>query len=250
MTKAGIAVLLIVAVVAANWGLARGDEGRVFCWLFTGGAMIALMADIGWALNGRPAGVLIDNRNRVSLSKLQATSWTVLVLSGVVTLVAAKLEGVPRVTDPISIDGYLLAAMGISAASLVAAPAILSLKTTPDGGSAVFGRALPAQARWVDVFRGDDIANADSPDLSKIQQFLISLVVIGAYAFLLGKALYMGEPPAGQPDGPRMIELPRLGQDMLWLLGISHAGYLSYKAVPHTADAADDADDPRQAAAG
>lgn len=253
MRKAMIAIALIGASLFANWSLASDEEGRVFAWLITGGAMIALVADIGWALNNRPAGVLIDNRNRISLSKLQATSWTVLVLSGLTTLVAAKLEGVAAVRDPITIDGYLLAAMGISATSLVATPAILSLKTAPDGSSAVFGRAEPTQARWVDVFRGDDIANADSPDLSKIQQFLISLVVIGAYAFLLGKALYLGEAPEGQPNGLRMLELPRLGQDMLWLLGISHAGYLSYKAVPHTEgkdQPADDDTDPRQSAAG
>jgi hypothetical protein len=202
-------------------------------------------------LNERPAGVLIDNRNRVSLSKLQAVSWTILVLSGLVILVAAKLEDVAMVKGPILIDGYLLAAMGISATSLVATPAILSLKARPEGVSQVFDRAVPTAARWVDIFRGDDIGNANSPDLSKIQQFLISGVVIGAYAFMLGKALRFGDVTA-DGSGP-VLELPRLGDDLLWLLGISHVGYLSYKAVPHgagTDGSAGGGDDPRQAPAG
>ncbi len=43
---------------------------------------------IGVLVNGRPAGAFIDNRNRISLSKLQAAAWTVVVLGAFSTTVA------------------------------------------------------------------------------------------------------------------------------------------------------------------
>lgn len=237
-------IALIALAIGINCRDASVPYNRLVGWAVTAASMIAFIALVGDSINQRPAGVLIDSRNRISLSKLQAASWTVLVLSGLVTLFAAKMQAVAGVKTPIAIDGNLLAAMGISAASLAATPAILSLKTTPAGASKVFARAIPQQATWADMFRGDETSNADSPDLSKIQNFLISLVVIGGYAFLFGNALYYGtllttphglEPaPGGGATG--WIQFPELGQDLLWLLGISHAGYLSYKAVPHGND--------------
>ena len=46
------------------------------------------LALVGWLVNNRPMGVFIDNRNRISLSKLQAGAWTVVV--GVVGVVSAS----------------------------------------------------------------------------------------------------------------------------------------------------------------
>src|SRR4051794_33065279 len=87
---AGIA-LILVATLANALG-ATSPEGRVIACLITAACMIGLIALIGSGMNGRPAGVLIDSRNRVSLSKLQATSWTIVVLSGLATIFAAKLQ--------------------------------------------------------------------------------------------------------------------------------------------------------------
>lgn len=98
---------------------------------------------------GRFAGILIDNRNKMSLSRLQITLWTILVFS-VITVIgldrsipvlegsisqiagetsstenAGEMHGALNIVFP----GELLAALGISTTSLAAASLIKSGKT-------------------------------------------------------------------------------------------------------------------------
>jgi hypothetical protein len=219
-----------LAVLAASKGKFALGDCLVWGWLGTIALMIGLIRLSGYALNGKPSGVLIDNRNRISLSKLQAIAWTVVIVSGLSTIGAARIIGIPA---SLSIDGYLLALMGISAASLVATPAILSIKN--EQVESRVGQGVGA-ARWMDLFRGDDEANKDAPDLSKIQQILVTLVVMAIYLFMLGNSLHLGIIFSGE-KGERLVGLrfPKLDQQLLWLIGISHAGYLGYKAAPHSA---------------
>ncbi len=227
-----------------------------FAWGKNALLIVAFMMLIGVALNSRPAGLIIDNRNRVSLSKFQAAAWTVLVISALVTMAAARLRantvlppGDLLVPLDIHIQGELLAAMGIAATSFVATPLLLSLKTDgPDASTAsldaaaektgrdpasitssgsVVGWTDPNCARWMDMFRGEEASNAGSPDLSKVQQFLITLLLIGIYAgaiwdMFMQRAYLLTR-----------AEMPLLDSQFLWLMAISHAGYLAYKAAPH-----------------
>lgn len=229
-------VVLIAIVILANYflplqaaaaagGIPAYSNWTLAAWLVTAAAMVLILAAIGKALQDRPAGVIIDNRNRISLSKLQMIGWTVLVLSGMVTLAAtmlARLDGAPAT---ITLDGTLIALMGISTATLVAAPGLLSLKTAP-----IDARPAAENARWTDLVQGDEAANADAPDLSKIQQVLITLIVMGIYAFMLGNILRIGPGPIG---------LPVLDEQLIWLIGVSHVGYLGYKAIPHSGGGGD-----------
>ena len=225
-------------------------------WAISAALLVVFCAFIGVAISGRPAGLIIDNRNRVSLSKLQAAAWSVIVLSALATAVFSRIR--LGSDQPVNIDlpGQLLAVMGISATSLVAAPVILSLKggETPAAGQEVataaklgddpdslssvgkvYARANASDAQWLDLFRGEEVSNAASPDLSKLQQFLITVVVLIAYGASLW-ALFSGKPPADSPhDWPK--SLPSFSDNMAWLVGISHAGYLAYKAAPHGASA-------------
>lgn len=214
-------------------------------------ALILLLSVIGREIKQRPGGIVIDNRNRISLSKLQAVCWTVLIMSGLITIAAIRIGRGDATPLNIEIGPDLLIVMGISAASMVATPAILSLKadTAPDPAEVasalplgdvvpegkVHTRPSPQQASWVDIFRGDELANANSPDLGKIQQFLITGLLLAYYAILLGRMCWRGI-----PLGP-VVKLPDFDQSMVWLLGISHAGYLGYKAVPHSASGPTDA---------
>lgn len=251
-----ILVLLLVAVntwVAKNGAYDGPAVARA--WALAAGLIILFMIMVGVAINNRPAGLIIDNRNRISLSKFQAAAWTVLVVSAVATMAAARIAaGTP---DPleIAIPGELLAALGLSAASLAATPALLSLKSQrpdasdgqvanvasnlgenaaqidPTGG--VFGRTHPSLARWMDMFRGEDISTAASPDLSKIQQFLLTLLVLGVYVAALLVMFLRQEATLIFPPGGTSASLPPISEGFIWLLGISHASYLAYKAAPH-----------------
>jgi hypothetical protein len=230
----------------------RDPNSRVAIWLLTLVLGIGLVCAIGLGVNGRPAGAIIDNRNCVSLSKLQMVAWTLLVLSALATAGVCNvfnLFGSPHLKAlAIDIPTELLAAMGIAAVSLTATPIILGMKAdqqpapnavantaaklnlapetiAPTGK--VFGRTNAADASWFDLFNGDEVGNAGSPDLSKIQQVLITTLLLGIYASSLW-SMFMGQATFGA--------LPQIGEKFIWLLAISHASYLTYKAAPHTAN--------------
>lgn len=231
-------------IVPAQW-----HGGRPYLFV---AALILLAAElmvIGWLVNGRPVGAFIDNRNMLSLSKLQAGGWTVLVLSALMTAaafnaVAPDLDYAVVTALQVRIPNDLLLAMGISATSLVAAPALLSIKSheTPTddaeqkaanrtggiaiGNGKVMTKASPADASWADLVTGDELGNAGVPDLSKIQQALISLGLIAVYAGFVFRYFLTG------PE--TLTTLPLLDPSFVWLLGVSHASYLAYKAAPHT----------------
>jgi len=265
-TVASIVALLLMIAVNIWWGPNAGYSGAATLqvWGITLALTVGFILLVGYGINGRPAGLIIDNRNRVSLSKFQAICWTVLVLSAFGTVAAARMRaGVP---DPLAVDipPELLAAMGISAGSLIATPALLSLKTTSDASAEqiasaaagtgtpqdeataagrVFGRTTPDAAQWLDMFRGDEVSNADAPDLSKIQQFLITVLILGIYggeiAHLLlssGAAVVTNGKVTTAATGfllGKDASMPLLSQHLIWLMGISHASYLAYKAMPH-----------------
>lgn len=253
-----IGLVLVALLIVANLWIARSGPydaiAAVRTWGFSAAQILFFMIVIGLAINGRPAGIIIDNRNRVSLSKFQAACWTVLVVSALATIVAARIAA--GVADPlaITIPNALLAALGLSATSLAATPALLSLKSNSPPASPgdvaatavklgmapsqvetvgrVFGRTRPIHARWLDMFRGDDVSNAAAPDLGKIQQFLLTLLVLGVYCAAVIQMFAAG------PQAKALIlaaqgSLPPLSEQFVWLLGISHASYLAYKATPH-----------------
>ena len=82
-------------------------------------------------------GLLIDGRYRISLGRLQLLSWTLLILSAII---AAAFNNISLgIESPIGINipSQLWVLMGITIASAVSAPAVLSnkrhLKPDKDG---------------------------------------------------------------------------------------------------------------------
>ncbi|WP_404338760.1 hypothetical protein AB2M62_06825 [Sphingomonas sp. MMS12-HWE2-04] len=225
LTISSIATSALVVAVGNTIFVTGRFSTDLAAWIIDLACICLLIGCIGKAINDRWSGVLVSPRNRISLSKLQMTAWTVLVLSALVTAAAHNLligDGANALD--IVIDPNLLIVMGISTTSLVASPAILSLK---EAGSpaALARRAAAEDASWLDLFRGDLAETADTPDLSKIQQFLVSLVVIGTYAILIG-AEFISLGRAG-----RFANFPALSDQVVWLIGISHAGYIASKAA-------------------
>lgn len=218
--------------------------------LMTFGLLVLFLCLVGIGVNGCAYGVLIDNRNRVSLSKFQMAAWTVLVIGALICFCSFNLLNGPADSAlVITIPDELLVALGISATSLVAAPIVLSMKAnqTPSaantakaqtavavaGGNLnatgnLFGRDDPKHAALKDMMVGEELCNFDTPDLSKIQQLLVSLVLLGVYGFAVIDSL------TKSPHGSQILSFPTLSQNFVWLLGISHASYLAYTAAPHS----------------
>lgn len=160
----------------------------------------------------------------MSLSRFQMTLWTLIVLSAFFSIVLINIRGnigpldaLAKITIPVE----LWVLMGISTASFGAANLILNNKLN-NNSDAVAVNADPVSARFPDMFLGDDALNKDSVDLSKVQMFYFTIILVFGYAAALGGVfLYKSD-----------LQFPVIADGFLALLGISHAGYLSYKAVP------------------
>jgi hypothetical protein len=235
--KLALATLFLILLAAlaffaptVNW-----VHARQVAFLLAVVLMILEFVAIGLCISNHPAGVIIDSRNVMSLSKLQACAWTILVLSALLIAAAFNLSTPDSRALDIVIPPDLLVAMGISATSLAATPALLSLKTNQpspvSGGAPVNVLATNASisdADWTDMLTGDETGNQANPDLGKIQQFLVTLLLLGVYGLFIVRHF----------TGARPIHsLPPLDPSFIWLLGISHASYLAYKAAPHTVGA-------------
>jgi hypothetical protein len=242
------------------------------------------LAALGVAINGRLLGVVIDNRNMVSLSKLQMLIWTMVVLSAMAVITSRLIYAGYEHPLQQYVPWELLAAMGISAATLVGAPAVLSRKLDDQPSVTGVGRSTdrdptlthvggvatrenPSEARFSDIFTGDDITNATAPDISKIQNFAITLMLVGTYlsalftqlakvnvfapariqSILDAQAKVAAAAASAAPTSAEALQplaevkhlaeavlfFPPLSHEFLWLMGISHGAYLAYKAAPH-----------------
>lgn len=230
------------------------------------------MVAVGVGVSGQRMGVLWSSRNTYSLSRLQIVMWTLLVLSALAAVVVSRAFGLFADGGTggfssalnIHIPGELLAVMGISVASGAAAPAILSLKSQAAppseaqlvratqrvggdveaaGGVAIRPENCPPLVK--DIFQSDDIANAGCVDIGKVQQAVVTLILWLVYLGMLIVMFWSGEapPPTPLPKGwvPHGSALPAMSDGFVYLLGISHAGYLAYKAAPSPTGGTDSA---------
>lgn len=265
---AGLLIAILALILApALWSPVQSDStaGRVLRLVtFFGSlaALVCLMFAIGVGVTGKRMGMLWSARNTYSLSRLQIVLWTLMVLAALAAVVACRAHGLfierggaggLMTALDISIPGQLLAVMGISVASGAAAPAILSLKSqsSPPSQPALAAAAVrtgdsvqavgpvvvrPEGATPLirDVFQGDDVATAGTVDVGKLQQFIVTLLLVAVYFGMLLMMFWTGTPtPLTDANVPAdSTPLPPLSDSFVYLLGISHAGYLAYKAVP------------------
>ena len=82
----------------------------------------------------------------------------------------------------------------------------------------------------MDIFQGDEVGNFDQVDLSKVQMFLLTAVVLIAYSAALYDLL-LDQSAVFNPLG---VSLPVFSASVSTLLAISHGGYLAIKAVDHS----------------
>ncbi|MGB7539551.1 MAG: cell envelope integrity protein TolA [Anaerolineales bacterium] len=95
-----------------------------------------LLIVAGREINGQWFGILIDSRNKISLSRFQITLWTVMILSAYLTLaiprVLAMVGENPALDQAQALNIFfpeqVILAMGISAASFTGANLIMSNK--------------------------------------------------------------------------------------------------------------------------
>ncbi|RKH10383.1 hypothetical protein D7V97_13870 [Corallococcus sp. CA053C] len=233
---------LPLVVLATSWFVAPG-----WSYVATTGALAMFLFVLGQTISGTPFGVLVNERNLMSLSRVQAVMWTVLVMGGYLTMAISRVKaGTPNSVD-ITIPQELWLAMGISTTSLLGTPLILSGKRTrtPDEklvrntsaqlsedmqdiaqnrhGTLYANKSLQ-DARVADLFQGDEVGNTAYVDLAKVQMFYFTLIAGVSYFVDVAMAVMAGKTGS----------LPPLSQGFVALLAISHGGYLLGKAGDHS----------------
>ena len=245
---------LIAILAAIAWvGLRAGSKQHADGWLWILVLMIAFAVLVGHAITGYWRGILIDNRNKMSLSRLQIVAWTLLILSALFAAVLSNVELGSQSPLSIDIPSQLWVLMGISTGSAVASATVLGNKrgryatgseltrtvtalatqgnndVDTTSNNVVIKNTKPEAARWADLLKGDEVGNASVVDVGKLQMFLFTFILLMSY----GSAIAM----LFQSDG-MITALPELDDGMNVLLGISHIGYLSSKAVSYTEEEA------------
>lgn len=133
-----ILILVWGTVVSGLIGFTVTNVGPVALWGLAALILLILLVLAGREINGLWAGALIDSRNKISLSRLQITLWTVMVLSAFLTMalprvVAMTGKGATLTQQQaldISFPEQLILAMGISAVSFAGSNLIKSSKRT------------------------------------------------------------------------------------------------------------------------
>jgi hypothetical protein len=90
--------------------------------------------------------------------------------------------------------------------------------------------ASAAEAHFKDIFMGDEIGNVKLVDMSKVQMFFLTLVVVIVYGVAVAATLH----DAGAMKNPMGYSFPRFSDTLDSLLAISHGTYLSVKTVDHS----------------
>ena len=194
-------------------------------WFYVGWGVsgVALLLLAGWVGKASPQGeilgILIDTRGRYSLTHLQIVLWTIVILSSFLGVLVAHGWDAASISFP----PELLGLMGISAGSAVCATGVKGAKDAsgsakiarqgakfpePDGTTRIISKSL-AQI-WLE----EEGSEADKVvSITKFQNFIFTLVILVVYISIASKS-----------GG-----LPQLPDNVVWLIGISHAGYVGGK---------------------
>jgi hypothetical protein len=242
-----VAAIVLILVIGVAYTLVE-QRNVVWVWVFAIVAIAIELIVVGKGVRGVSYGVLVGDRNQISLSNLQVYLWFTIILSGWIFLALSSK------TVYITVPPEVLGLLGISGATTVAAVGINGQKKNdvatpkaadavteqlnevkqelkPGDPDAVSRRGVlvtltdPTKASLGDLFTGDEVGNALSIDPGKVQMFFFTLLVAIAYASQVGYWLTYSYPGTA---------LPELDTGMVALLGISHAGYLGTKYAPST----------------
>jgi hypothetical protein len=206
--------------------------------------LVILAVAIGRKVTRHPLGLLIDGRGRYSLTQTQLALWSITILSLIAGVFIGRL--VARL-EPFGFDipATVLGLMGITLGSSLLSSAQKSSANTQ--GTPTAGAPTPSPSTQVaasipvapwrpslqQIFLSEQGPFADQVvDMTKFQNFVITIVVLIAYVSIAVMSLSKAGTPAS------FTGLPDISGTLLTLLGISHAAYLGGKLPPASGDTA------------
>jgi hypothetical protein len=233
-----LTLLLLISLALCGWWIENIQTvGHLKTpWIVVMAVLVILCAFAGYLVNGGIDGILIDDRNRISLSRFQWVVWVIIVGGGYFTIAiwdVANTGNLPK------LDEQTLILLGIVSGSAVLStllvnkkkaqtnmpPAPVALNDAPGQAGAADANASVAEASWSDLFMGDDAANRYVVDISRLQKLIFTVILALTYLSWLWVIF--------SKDKPVPLEMPHIGPDsnFNWLLGISHLAYQGGKAI-------------------
>ena len=225
-------------------------------WIFILALMIVFFGLLGRSYGElRWSKILIDDRKQMSLSRFQLVLWTLLILSAYLAIVLGRIHAID-ITNPsasaalqsamiIAMPWQLIALLGISLTAVAGTSLILGTKKgielTPDRArdiqdmlnkknrkneGTVCENKNIKDANFTDMFKGDEVADCATINMAKVQMFFFTIVIIVAYSLLILNLMIVKPPDE--------LAFPTFSQELVTVLGLSNAGYLTEKAVPST----------------
>ncbi len=236
----------------------------LWSWAVSAVLLLALAGFLGFRVklppdNIRPSpwilGILVDNRGRFSLNRLQLVLWSIVVISLISGVFFGRL--IEGVADPLgfTIPDRVLGLLGISVGTGVTVGAVKATKKTkaeeeaakakaqaaarvppavhpPEGRAASPLATYAATAQppffWqVFMLEEGDLAD-DVVDVTKFQSFGFTIILVVAYVAMSIKAIVNAK------VAEKVVGLPDISGTFLVLIAISYTGYLGGKLPTQT----------------
>ena len=206
------------------------------CWVIVGSALLGIAVLAGLRSESKSViGILIDERGRCSLNRLQLVMWTLLIFSTLLAL-ACSSAGFELAAIP---DTYL-PLLGISAATGVVAGAVKAGKeldptvvvqrrgeVAESAGKLVAPQeATPSSVKTTRIrwHFGQMFLEEEGQGMDKV----VSVTKFQGFILTIALGIWFVVSVVAQGTFPKMTD------DVLYLLGISHAAYVGGK-VPKRA---------------
>ncbi len=232
-------------------------------------SMVFLAVSAGCGIVGRPLGLLIDGRNRMSLTRAQFSVWLIIIMGGLTTAalfntgfwggdMARVQDGITKLSDlakndvtlkdlPLALsrlsefvpqmDAALWALIGITAGTTILSSQILKAGGNAPGAITRRTRILknisPDDAQLSDMVYGETEEADGVIDFSRVQTVAITGLLAAIYTGLIlqaGQNLGGLTATSAQEFGRQVFAtMPPAGGTFLLLLGASHVTLLAGK---------------------
>ena len=242
-----------------DWFQERAATQPVRILLLQIGLLLVFAIALGKSKDRTAFGVLIDEADRVSLGRLQAFLWTLIIAGGIAAAVTVNLArectAPPDGTEaaagtcaqsPFSIEvpTDILALAGITAATFTVSSFLTNQGLTREVSpvrrnqlalnntqlspgyverGVIAGRDAPTDASLGDLVRGQFVSDNSALDLSRIQFLALTVILAGGYLVSFAQGM---SADVLQPVG----SFPAVDSGLNALLGISAGVFAGLKA--------------------